>query len=82
MSDLVAPEAIDHLYGQLSYSLGLFQEQHHEADRLAALKAAQGVVNALQKPQDAAYHLAYSVRRIGLPKSSNHALRNGRIDPA
>ncbi|KAJ5114417.1 hypothetical protein NUU61_000176 [Penicillium alfredii] len=60
MSTNVPSESIDKLHDQVSQSLNAFKDQHQEADRLAALKAAQGLVNALQKPQDSVYHLAYS----------------------
>lgn len=61
MSTNVPSESIDRLHDQVSQSLNAFKDQHQEVDRLAALKAAQGLVNALQKPQDSVYHLVYSV---------------------
>jgi hypothetical protein len=61
MATTVPTESIDQLHHQVAESLGAFQCQHEEADRVAALKAAQKLVNALQKPQDSVYHLAYSV---------------------
>ncbi|KAJ5189027.1 O-methyltransferase family 2 [Penicillium cf. griseofulvum] len=60
MATTVPTESIDQLHHQVTQSLGAFQCQHEEADRVAALKAAQKLVNALQKPQDSVYHLAYS----------------------
>ena len=38
-----------------------FKNGNKETDRLAAFHAAEDLVNALRKPQDAIYHLAYSV---------------------
>ncbi|KAJ5163950.1 uncharacterized protein N7500_005780 [Penicillium coprophilum] len=60
MATSVSKESIDQLQDQVTESLEVFQRQHEEADRVAALKAAQKLVNALQKPQDSVYHLAYS----------------------
>ncbi|CDM34306.1 hypothetical protein DTO013E5_2304 [Penicillium roqueforti] len=60
MATAVSNESFDQLQHQLKQLLGAFQSQHEEADRVAALKAAQNLVNALQKPQDSVYHLAYS----------------------
>lgn len=64
MATAVSNESFDQLQHQLKQLLGAFQSQHEEADRVAALKAAQNLVNALQKPQDSVYHLAYSVNIV------------------
>ena len=56
-----AQEPIDHLVGQVTEAADAFQNSHNEADRLAALQAAQRLVTVFQKPQDAVYNLAYSV---------------------
>lgn len=61
MTNAVSSETLDKLQGQVAESLQAFNGQHQEADRLAALKAAQELANALRKPQDSVYHLAYSV---------------------
>lgn len=61
MATTVSDESIDQLQNQVTESLGAFRSQREEIDRVAALKAAQRLVNALQKPQDSVYHLAYSV---------------------
>ena len=61
MATTVSDESIDQLQNQVTESLGAFRSQREETDRVAALKAAQRLVNALQKPQDSVYHLAYSV---------------------
>ncbi|KAJ5943728.1 hypothetical protein N7516_003896 [Penicillium verrucosum] len=60
MATTVCNESIDQLQNQVTESLGAFRSQREETDRVAALKAAQRLVNALQKPQDSVYHLAYS----------------------
>ncbi|KAJ5384127.1 O-methyltransferase family 2 [Penicillium concentricum] len=60
MATAISIESIDQLEHQVTESLVAFRSQHDEADRVAALKAAQKLVNALQKPQDSVYHLAYS----------------------
>ncbi|KAJ5411014.1 uncharacterized protein N7487_005373 [Penicillium crustosum] len=60
MVTTVSNEAIDQLQNQVTESLGAFRSQREETDRVAALKAAQRLVNTLQKPQDSVYHLAYS----------------------
>lgn len=61
MAAIASTESIDKLQYQVTESLGAFRTQREETDRVAALKAAQRLVNALQKPQDSVYHLAYSV---------------------
>lgn len=63
MANLASSEAIDidWLHGKVTESLKAFTSQNQEGERLAALQAAQDLVNALRKPQDAIYHLAYSV---------------------
>lgn len=61
MATTVSNESIDQLQNQVTESLGAFRSQCEETDRVTALKAAQRLVNALQKPQDSVYHLAYSV---------------------
>ncbi|OQD71075.1 hypothetical protein PENPOL_c001G04565 [Penicillium polonicum] len=60
MATTVSTESIDQLQNQVTESLGAFRSQREETDRVAALKAALRLVNALQKPQDSVYHLAYS----------------------
>lgn len=58
----VAPiDSIGKLQSQVTQSLDAFRSQNNEGDRVAALTAAQKLVQALQKPQDSLYHLAYSV---------------------
>lgn len=49
------------LLRRVNQSANTFNDSHGEADRLKALRAAQELVTALQKPQDAVYNLAYSV---------------------
>ncbi|OQE02756.1 hypothetical protein PENVUL_c039G09352 [Penicillium vulpinum] len=64
MAKDVSTESIDELQNQLTESLGAFRNQHEEIDRVAALKAAQRLVNALQKPKDSVYHLTYSPTQV------------------
>ncbi|RAK99542.1 O-methyltransferase [Aspergillus ibericus CBS 121593] len=59
-----AREPIDHLVGQVTQAADAFQNSHNEADRLAALQAAQRLVTVFQKPQDAVYNLAYSPTHV------------------
>ncbi|KAJ6136204.1 hypothetical protein N7512_001364 [Penicillium capsulatum] len=53
MTIALSSEALDRIQGQVTDSLQAFKDQNQEADRLAALKAAQELTNSLRKPQDA-----------------------------
>ena len=57
-------DRVDGLLVKLTDSVGVFKAEHHEKDRLAALKAAQEVVRALHSPKDNVYHLVYSVKAL------------------
>ncbi|PYI04549.1 O-methyltransferase [Aspergillus sclerotiicarbonarius CBS 121057] len=59
-----AEDPIDHLVGQVAQAADAFQNSHDEADRLAALQAAQRLMTVFQKPQDAVYNLAYSPTHV------------------
>lgn len=61
---------VDGLIRQVAQAADSFHNSHDEADRLAALQAAQKLVEAFQKPQDAVYNLAYSV--ISFRKINEH----------
>ncbi|RAH81161.1 O-methyltransferase [Aspergillus japonicus CBS 114.51] len=52
------------LLRQVNQAANAFNESHGEADRLKALRAAQELVTAFQKPQDAVYNLAYSPTHV------------------
>ncbi|KAJ5499398.1 hypothetical protein N7453_008449 [Penicillium expansum] len=56
MAAIASTESIDKLQHQVTESLGAFRTQREETDRVAALKAAQRLINALQKPQDSPTH--------------------------
>ncbi|KAI3002797.1 hypothetical protein CBS147346_5709 [Aspergillus niger] len=55
---------VDGLIRQVAQAADSFHNSHDEADRLAALQAAQKLVEAFQKPQDAVYNLAYSPTHV------------------
>lgn len=57
----VSQKPFDGLIRQVAQAADAFQDSQNEADRLAALQAAQKLVEVFQKPQDAVYNLAYSV---------------------
>ncbi|KAF9891654.1 hypothetical protein FE257_003666 [Aspergillus nanangensis] len=59
-SNSAAPNRIDTILETVTHRVDAYRSQNEEADRVAALKAAQDLVKALQKPRDAVYHLAYS----------------------
>lgn len=58
---IAGTEQVGDLIGQITQAADALKSNHREEDRLAALKAAQGLVRAFQKPQDHVYNLAYSV---------------------
>jgi hypothetical protein len=47
---------------QFNDSFAAFQSDKSEDDRIQALKLAQRLVSALEKPQDAVYKMVYQVR--------------------
>ena len=61
MSASTSSLSIDQLQSKVNQSVEAFKNGNKETDRLAAFHAAEDLVNALRKPQDAIYHLAYSV---------------------
>ncbi|PYH73050.1 O-methyltransferase [Aspergillus vadensis CBS 113365] len=60
----VSQKPFDGLIRQVAQAADAFQDSHNEADRLAALQAAQRLVEVFQKPQDAVYNLAYSPTQV------------------
>ncbi|GKZ29847.1 hypothetical protein AbraIFM66950_006708 [Aspergillus brasiliensis] len=56
--------SVDGLIRQVAQAADAFKGSHDEADRLAALQAAQKLVAEFQKPQDAVYNLAYSPTHV------------------
>ncbi|PLB51497.1 O-methyltransferase [Aspergillus steynii IBT 23096] len=57
---IAGTEQVGDLIGQITQAADALKSSNREEDRLAALKAAQGLVRAFQKPQDDVYNLAYS----------------------
>lgn len=59
-------EQVGDLISQVTQAADAFKSDNREDDRVVALKAAQGLVRAFQKPQDHVYNLAYSVCFIAM----------------
>jgi hypothetical protein len=60
-------EQISSLLQQVKDKTSAFQSQNAEADRVAAIKAAQGLLQALQSPQESVVNITYQVR-IACPR--------------
>lgn len=52
---------ISHLLGQDDEQISKFKGQSSEADRLAAIEAAQDLIRKLQTPQESTINISYSV---------------------
>lgn len=62
MSDQVfQAEKVDSLLGQLSQAIDGLKTGKDEKDRVASIKAAQELIQTLERPQDAVTKLAFGV---------------------
>lgn len=69
----VDPQHVQNLLGQLSEMTKSLDKENSETERVAALKTAQELVRALEKPREAAIKMGFSVCssifRMTLPTS-------------
>ena len=61
MSPYLKTEEVVSQLGRLNDQVLTFKAQHAEADRLAAIKAAQDLIRKLQTPQESNIEISYNV---------------------
>lgn len=76
MSAYVKTEEIVGQLGHLNDQVLTFKAQRAEADRLAAIKAAQDLIRKLQTPQESNIEISYNVliKSLGLYSGAHIAL--------
>jgi hypothetical protein len=63
-TDMNEPAGLDDLLSKLCRAAGNFKRNHQDLERLAALKAARKLVQALETPQEGSLLRGLSVRLI------------------
>lgn len=76
MSTSASSEQISSLLKQLNDRTAAFQAENGEKERVAALKAAQDLVWALQTPQESIVNITYTVRMPGQCIGRQHLISN------